>query len=358
MTDPLNDPLNVELLKLVCSGQGVEINVSELAETFRKHRNTISSRIDNIFRHEIVDKPFHPLPLLFNQYPFLVIEKCEFPRDIRTNKWIELDPFIWAAFFFRDEEYNTLLIELHKDLFHYQTWKDRIVDEGLVSIKRGRDYIHSQAIYVDTKAIVKYDPSSNLHVIKENQREGILGEVNGLEMDNTYLNLIEALLRGRGVWTNPNALAKRLGIHRRTAQRRLKLLLDKRIISPAVSRFPRIWVPPQYFMVLSLLEIKSHKEQIQNALSADPHISFLAKTVADRYNYVSIAGFYKVRDHLNWEEEYSQRFSESLGAVKNVYLSPAMTFSIHQQFVALTYLDQLADQLRGRQLLSSMRGRG
>lgn len=356
MAGLLDDPLNVELLKLVCAGEGVEINVSELSEIFRKHRTTISSRISNIFEHGIADRPFHPLPLIFDEYPFLVIEKCEFTRDKKTNKWIEVDPFIWAAFFFRDEEYNTLLVELHKDLFHYQTWKDRIVDEGQVSITQGRDYIHSEAIYVHTKAIIKYDPSSALQVFKRNKRDGIHDKINGLEIDETYLNLLEALLQGRGVWTNPNALAKKLGIHRRTVQRRLKLLLDERIISPAVSRFPRVWVPPQYFMVLSLLEIKAHKERIQNTLAADPHVSFLAKATAGRYNYLSVAGFYRMEDHLTWEEEYGQRFSGSIGAVKNVYLSPAMTFSIHQQYVALTFLDQMADQLRGKKIMTAIRG--
>lgn len=356
MPNLLDDPINVELLKLVCSGEGVEINVSELAETFRKHRNTVSSRLHNLFEHGIVDRPFHPLPLLFNQRPFLVIEKCEFARDKNTNKWIEVDPFIWAAFFFRDEEYNTLLVELHEDLYHYQIWKDRIVDEGQVSIKQGRDYIHSEAVFIDTKAIIKYDPSSALHVFKENQRAEIHSKINELEMDDTDLHLLDALLQGRGVWTNPNALGKKLGIHRRTVQRRLKLLLNERIISPAVSRFPRIWVPPQYFMVLSLLEIKSHKDRIQNAIASDPHVSLLAKTTAGRYNYLSIAGFYRVQHHLMWEEEYGQRFSDSIGAIKNVYLSPAMTFSIHQQYVALTFLDKLASQLRGKKMIDIIRG--
>lgn len=356
MPSLLDDPLNVELLKLVCAGEGVEINVSELAEYFRKHRNTISSRINDLFEYEIADRPFYPFPLLFDHYPFLVIEKCEFPRDKKTNRWIEIDPYIWAAFFFRDEEYNTLLIELHKDLFHYQTWKDRIVDEGQVSIVQGRDYIHSEAIYVHTKAVIKYAPSSALYVFKRNHRDGIHGRINDLEMDDTYLNLLEALLQGRGVWTNSNALARKLGIHRKTVQRRLKLLLKEGIITPAVSRFPRVWVPPEYFMVLSLLEIKAHKERIENTLAADPHVSFLAKATAGRYNHLTVAGFYRMEDHLIWEEEYGQRFSGSIGAVKNVYLSPAMTFSIHQQYVALSLLDQLSSQLRGKKILDNIRG--
>jgi hypothetical protein len=57
-----------------------------------------------------------------------------------------------------------------------------------------------------------------------------------------------------------------------------------------------------------------------------------------------------------WEEEYGQRFSDSIGAIKNVYLSPAMTFSIHQQYVALTFLDKLANQLRGKKIIDIIRG--
>ena len=109
-------------------------------------------------------------------------------------------------------------------------------------------------------------------------------------------------------------------------------------------------------MVLSLLEIKAHKERIQNVLITDPHVSFLAKTSSGRYNYLTIAGFYRMEDSLQWEEEYGQRFSSSFGAIKNVYLSPAMTFSIHQQYVALSYLDRLSNQLRGKKLLSTIRG--
>jgi len=358
MTGVLDDPLNIELLKLVCSGRGVEINVSELSEYFRKHRSTITSRLERLFEHKIVDRPFHPLPWVLEQYPFLVIEKCKFPRDKRTNKWIEVDPHIWAAFFFRDEEYNTLLIEQHRDLYHYQSWKDRVIDEGQISATHDHDYVPSEAIYIHSKSILKYDPMAIFEVFKTNQQRCIHGSINGLEIDNTYLNLLEALLHGRGVWTNSNYLAKQLDIHRRTVQRRLNLLLKEGIISAAVSRFPRVWVPPQYFMVLSLLEIKAHKDRIPKTLAADPHVSFLAKTTAGRYNYLSICGSYRMEDHLTWEEEYGQRFSSSIGAIRNIYLSPTMTFSIHQQYVTLTYLDQLAGQLRGRQLLSGMRGRG
>ena len=355
MTDILNDQLNVELMKLVCAGKGVEINISELSEHFRKHRNTVTSKIELIFEHRIADKPFHPFPLLLERYPFFVIEKCRFPRNKKTNEWIEVDPYIWAAFFFRDEEYNTLLFELHKDLYHYQMWKDRIIDEGQIALDQGCDYVPSEAIYFHSKAIIKYDPSAVFKIFKTNQQEGIHGKINGLEIDNTTLNLLEALLYGRGVWTNSNYLANQLGVNRRTVQRRLNILLERRIISQATSRFPRIWVPPRYFMVMSLLEIRAHKDRISTILSADPHVSFLAKTKAGRYNYMSIGGFYRMRDHLAWEEEYGERFSGSIGAVKNYYLSPAMTFSIHQQYVALEYLDQLSKQLRGKQLLKSMR---
>ncbi|MHA2603261.1 MAG: hypothetical protein AM324_014155 [Candidatus Thorarchaeota archaeon SMTZ1-83] len=114
MVHILDDSLNVELLRLICSGTGVEINISELSERLQKHRNTTASRLEKLFSKRIIDRPFHPLTLLFAEYPLLVIEKANLPRNRKTNSWIEKDPHIWAAFFVKDEEYNTLLIELHE----------------------------------------------------------------------------------------------------------------------------------------------------------------------------------------------------------------------------------------------------
>jgi len=342
----LDDSLNLELLQLICAGEGVEINISELSQRLMKHRNTIAARVENLFSNKIIERPFHPFPKVFAEYPLLVFEKANLPRNLKTNKWIEHDSHIWAAFFVKDEEYNSLLIELHEDLHAYQEWSDSIINEEWVSLPSGQESISSNAIYLSTKAIIKNDPVASIELLKTQFKNLPELTINGLTMDKLYLDLIEALLVGNGVWTNPNLLSRKLDVHRVTVQRRLDLLLQEKIISNPVSRFPRIWAPPGYFIVLSLIELKKEKDHISKILVDDPHTSLVVKAGAGKYNLLTISCFSRLRDHLTWEEQYDQRFSGSVGAVKNLYLSPSMTFSIHQQYVPLEYLRKRFESLR------------
>ena len=52
MNDLLNDELNLLLLEKICSGDGVEVNISELSRSLKKHRLTIRDRLENIFEHK------------------------------------------------------------------------------------------------------------------------------------------------------------------------------------------------------------------------------------------------------------------------------------------------------------------
>jgi len=339
LVQTLNDSLNIKLLQLICSGTGVDINISEISEKLKKHRNTVASRLENLFSKKIIDKPFHPFQRVFSEYPLLVLEKANLPRNQQTNTWIEKNPHIWAAFFVKDEDYNTLLIELHEDLHAYQVWRDCIL-QG--------EYVSSEAIYLSTKAIIKNDLAASVELLKSDFHNSPQMKMNGLTIDQTYLDLIEALMLGKGVWTNPNSLARELNVHRMTVQRRLDLLLQEKIISRPVSRFPRMWAPPGYFIVLSLIELKRQKDRISKILTEDPHTSLMVKAGAGKYNLLAISCFSRLRDHLTWEEEYDQKFSGSIGAVKNLYLSPSMTFSIHQQYVPLEFLKKQLDIIQSQ----------
>ncbi|MFX1416345.1 MAG: hypothetical protein ACFFC0_06010 [Promethearchaeota archaeon] len=348
MSRLLDDSLNLELLGLICSGTGVEINISELSERLDKHRNTIASRVEKLFSRRIVDRPFHPLPYLFEEYPLLVLEKANLPRNRKTNAWIENDPNIWAAFFVKDEDYNTLLIELHKGLHDYHLWRENNFNRESVSLAPGQEYVSSEAIYLSTKTIIKNDPVAPVETMKADFQRFPEMSIYGLTMDQTYLDLMEALILGNGVWTNPNSLARELDVHRVTVQRRLDLLLQEGIISSPVSRFPRMWAPPEYFIVLSLIELKRQKDRISKALLKDSHVSVMVLNSAGKHNLLTISSFYRLRDHLTWEEKLDQRFSGSIGAVKNLYLSPSMTFSIHQQYVPLAYIERQLERIRGQ----------
>ncbi|MHA2297952.1 MAG: hypothetical protein ACXAEU_04495 [Candidatus Hodarchaeales archaeon] len=351
----LEDPLNIELLKLLCSGSGTTININELSKQLQKHRNTIKKKINELFVHKILDKPLYPFQWFFSEYPLLVIEKGDFPRDPKTNDWIEKDPYIWVAFFVKEEEYNTLLIEHHKSLHTYQIWKESITDEEKITITES--YPHpSEAIFLSTENIVKFDPSTSIQIVEENYRKGRHKQINGLPFDDFTFTLLKSLLAGKGIRTNESFLANQINVHRRTIQRRIEIFLENNIISPAVCRFPRVWIPPEYFFVLSLIEIKRNKTSILRALTNDRHVPFISKTAIGRFNMVLFSTFYKIEDHLMWQEEYDQRFVGSIGAIKNTYLSPAMTFSIAQEYVSLVFLQQKAERIRGEALVKLLKG--
>ncbi|MFX1249125.1 MAG: hypothetical protein ACFFBQ_17175 [Promethearchaeota archaeon] len=131
----LEDQMNLKILELVCAGEGVTANTTELSKILGKHRNTIKNNIDKLFEHKIIEKPFYPFSYLFKEWPLLVIEKATFQRNLKTNVFIEKDPVIWAAFFVKENEYNTLLIEFHKDLHSYQNWKESIITEAKITLK-------------------------------------------------------------------------------------------------------------------------------------------------------------------------------------------------------------------------------
>ncbi|MGY5858814.1 MAG: hypothetical protein RTU63_05555 [Candidatus Thorarchaeota archaeon] len=355
MSELLNDPLNVDILRLACSGQGVDVNISELATLLGKHRNTIQTRYDALLQHEIIDPPFLPFQWLMSELPLFVIEKISLPRNPKTNLWIELDPYILAAFFVKEEEYNTLMVELHKNLYDYQLWKERILGEDQVLLKDGSEYIPSEPYFLSTKAILKDSPESALETFGNNFRRGYHPKINDLELDDVSVKLVQALIAGKGVHVNPNALAKSLDVHRKTIQRRLDMLLEEKIVSPPACRFPRIWTPPDYFLVISLHEIRKNKDRISKLLVEDPHVTLMFRASVGRYNLLTFNCFYRMNDYLAWQEEYDQRFPETFGAVKNFYLSPAMTFAINQHYVSQEYLNTQKAKLRGRDLMDSIK---
>ncbi|MHA2029527.1 MAG: hypothetical protein ACW99Q_09060 [Candidatus Kariarchaeaceae archaeon] len=147
-----------------------------------------------------------------------------------------------------------------------------------------------------------------------------------------------------------------MGLHRKTVKRRIDQLTDAKIISKPVCRFPAIWTPPEHFQVISLVEIKRRKETVVRALMRDPHVTVMIKTNTGRFNMVLFCAFYKMADHLAWQEEYDQRFPGCLGAVRNTYLSPAMKFSITQQYIYLLYIRTELQELRGESILEIMKG--
>ncbi|MFX1538258.1 MAG: hypothetical protein ACFFDI_29020, partial [Promethearchaeota archaeon] len=265
------------------------------------------------------------------------------------------DPFIWAAFFAKEEAYNTFLIEFHKDLHSYQNWKENIINERKITLIESS--FPSETIFLSTKSLIKYNPAASAKVLEKNYKNGYHDQLNGLKIDDFVINLIIHLLEGKGIRTNESILARKLDVHRRTIQARIRRLLHEKIILPPVCHFPRVWVPPEYFLVFSLLKIKRKRDLVLRMLKDDPHISVMFNTFWGQYNLALFSTFYTIEDYLKWSEEYDQRFPECIEAVKNTYLSPAMTFSIAQNYVTLTFIENLIKTIKGEELMELMKGK-
>ena len=344
MNKLLNNESTLKLLKLICAGEGVDININKLANEFNKHRNTIKGRIDQLIEFKIIDKPSYPLQWLLDEYPLLVISKDKFYRDETTKTFIENDPHIMAGFFFQEEVYNTLTIQFHQDLYSYQIWSDNILETG--KIIKEKDRHPPDALLFSTKRILKYDPEAPLRIIESGFKKGEIKEIGGFELDSLTLKILKVVLSGKGIRTNENYLARTLDLNRNTIARLIQNLLQKKIISKPVSRFPLLFVPPNYMLIFSLFEIKRRCGEVEGFIRRDPRVPLLIKANVERYNYLVVSVFRTVEDHLKWQERYSQNFSACIEAIKNTYLSPAMSFSFKQNFVSLELLNKRMESLQ------------
>ncbi|MEW6069648.1 MAG: hypothetical protein AB1485_03445 [Candidatus Thermoplasmatota archaeon] len=353
MSELLNDELNLNLLENLCSGVGVSVNISKLARDLRKHRNTIKEEVRNLFEHRIVNPPVYPFSYLYEEYPLIVVARADFPRDKRTENFIVNDKHIFAAYHIRDEEYNTFLIEFHKDMHIYQMWKDSIIREKKITHTETRHPTHTWLL--SGKLIIKYKPYDPIYVMEKEFKERGSLELNGYDFRELSFQILKKMLLGDAIRTNEHLLAEKLNVHRRTIERRISEFLKKKIILNHCCRFPNFFVPPEYILVFSLLEIKSSKSEILKAIGLDPHITLAFVVGAGRYNVVIFGAFSTVEEHFRWEEEYDSSFPNCLGATKKVYLFPKMAYPIDQQKVSLGIILQKKAELHGMRLRERMK---
>jgi len=349
----LDDKLNLEILENICSGTGVEVNISSLAKDLGKHRDTIRSQVTTLFEQNIINTPVYPFRWLFQEYPLLVIVNSDLPKDEKTEHFVRTDEHIFGAFYVKDEEYNMFLIEFFKDITSHMEWRKRIVAEHKIPPRDVR--YPASASYFSTKHVIKYQPHSPIFQMEEKQRQGEELKINGYTLNTLSLQILKRLMTGKNFRTNENQLAKILDVNRKTVERRISNLLEEKIIGSPVCRFPRFFVPSSQFLVYYLVEIKKSYTQVIQAIKSDPCIPFALEASIGRYNLLMFQVFSSVDEHLEWEDRYTSRFPGSLGAMKNIYLSPNMTVSIDQQKIALGIIKNRKEALRGREIMESIR---
>ncbi len=153
------------------------------------------------------------------------------------------------------------------------------------------------------------------------------------------------VLNGEAIRTNENFLARTLNVNRNTITRQISNLLNEGIVGKPTSRFPRAIVQPDYMLIFSLLEIKKRCNEVANFIRRDPRVPLLIKANIGRYNYFVASTFRTVEDHIKWQEKYTRNFHACIEAIKNTYLSPAMSFSINQNFVSLELIKKKLQEI-------------
>lgn len=349
MSELLNDKVNLDLLENICSGTGLSINISALSHSLKKHRNTIGDKVRGLVEHKIINKPIYPFIHLYQECPLLVIVRADFPRNEGIEKFLIEDEHIFAAFRSKDGEYNTLLIEYHKDLYSYNLWRKAIVKEKRIPPRETR--YPADALFFSNKLITKYKPHCPIYIMEEAFKKKQRMEINKYELDELSFHILKKLLTGEGIRTNENLLSEKMGVHRKTIERRISSLLKEKIVLNPVCRFPKFLVPPNYILVYCLIEVKKSMDKILKAIEIDHHIPLALESGTGRYNLLLFGTFFTVEEHFEWEEEYDRRFPGCFGAMKKIYLSPDMTYSIDQQKVSLNIIKCKKEEVYGKALM-------
>jgi len=344
----LHDELNLQLLSKLCSGEGLAINLSFLAKKLRRHRNTVRERVRELTSFNVIDRPISPFFALFKERTLLVAVYADLPDNQQVQRWLRDDSHIFAAFRVREGEYNMMLFELHKDLWGYHTWREAIVREGKIPGRGVR--VPATPIYLSNALMEKYAPNAPAQLIRQDFLEKRVKEINGCALDELTIRILTSLTSGEGISVNENLLAKALGVHRRTVSDRINKMIDAEIILRPVCRFPSFFVPPNFLLVFSLVELRKPSEQLTRELYSDPHISLAYRISEGRYNLLLFEAHLSLEDYLRWELSYSARYPGCFGSIKNTYLSPRMTISIDQQKVSMGVLaERLAEIREARQ---------
>ncbi len=355
---------NVQLLEELVSGNAVSVNISALSRILDKHRNTIKQKVEHILENKIVDRPFFPFLGLYKVFPLLAIINVDIPDRLEGTevfeKWVKEDPQIFAAFKSRQSEYDTLLFTYHESITSYQLWMMSLPDILKIHYKIPEEYVNfeSSTSYFSNQLMVKYNPSTGINLMEEDFRENNGLTIKGYDLDELDLKIMRCLVSGKGVKINMASLCKKTKLHRKTVDKRISMFRNEGLISEPLCRFPNFFVPPNYLLTLSLIELQGTKEKVIKEMIMDPSIPIALQTIHGKYNLLVFGNHRNIGDHLRWEEGYRKKFPDSFKSVSITYLSPEMTISFSQQFVSLCYLRNKMRHITGEDLRETIQSVG
>ncbi|VVB75854.1 Uncharacterised protein [Candidatus Tiddalikarchaeum anstoanum] len=292
------DSLDKSILKLVCSGQGVFVNLYQLSKTLKCHRNSAQSRINDLISRGIILPPFCFYSNILKSYPLFVLGFVNYPVDDNHMNRLVKDYNIVGLFKIRQADYNLLFFGFFKDIVSHKVWEDKLFYQD-TSVG------DSESIYVPTEFFLKVDFNDLMRRLKEKDERDYIGE----SLDDLSFNILMRLLNGDFVSINTSFIGKKLGVHRKTVKNRLDLMFKNKIIDNPSCFFPNFFSPPGRLLVVTLIESRV-SPQLFSYLKNDPHVVGFAKINKERYTHLLISSHNSIATFTSWSEKARAKFSE------------------------------------------------
>ena len=344
--DPLEDELNLRLLRQLVSGNGVHVNISAVSKEYKIHRTTAKRKVESFYQNGILNSPLYPFPRLYDEYPLLVIAKADMPRSAKAREFYRDDSHIFAAFSCMEGSYNTLLVEFFKDLESYHSWREQIVRENKIPSRENRLPAHADIF--SNRLTFKYDPNCFINDMEREFKKEDTFELGGLELNELTFSLLKDLLNGKFIRTNDSAIGRELGVNRKTIRSRIDSLLEQGIIEEPRCFFPNLFIPPDYNLVVSLIEVRSDFEDVRKYLANDNNIPRAVETSTEKYNFLIFSAFKTIEDFFSWGDDLNSRFRDDIGAISNTILSSQTIHTIKPQKVSLGLIERRLWEFKGK----------
>lgn len=331
------DELNLQILKEINSGNGLNIDYTQLSQKLGRHRSTIKRRIDDLLENKIINPPiFFPLGLIFNEYPLFVLVFGDLPDW--TEEWMLTDPNIYAAFRIIEDDYNTLIFEYHKTVLSYQIWRENLVKQNKIPSRVHRHA--STSYYFSNELIEKYEPNAIIGHLQEEFQKNKKIIMKNYEIDSIDFNILKYLLTESNIIkVNKNVLSEKLGVHRKTIELRMEKMKELKILNYPSCYFNNFFAPPDYFLILSFIEMETQKEQILEDFKKDNSVPVIYNISAGKYNGLIISSHPSIDDFFNWNLGYRKKYN-SIRSQRIVYLSPNSKIFLNQNKIIDAIIDQ------------------